>query len=28
VSTTRLRLNITSRTGLSTGLLEWQVAAS
>jgi beta-xylosidase len=28
VSTTRLRLNITSRTGFSTGLLEWQVAAS
>jgi hypothetical protein len=28
VSTTRLRLNITSRAGLSTGILEWRVQAS
>jgi hypothetical protein len=28
VSTTRLRLNVTSKTGLSTGLLEWRVQAS
>lgn len=28
VSTTRLRLNITSRAGLSTGVLEWKAFQS